>query len=144
MKITIIAVGKLQTKFQDIFNEYKKKIEFFSKLEVIEVKELNEENITLKKQKETEKILELIPKNSDIYLCSLKGKSYDSTEFSKTLERSNITFIIGGSNGLIEELILSKKIKFSNLTFPHQLFRIMLIEQIYRGFSILNNIKYHK
>ncbi|MGZ9413563.1 23S rRNA (pseudouridine(1915)-N(3))-methyltransferase RlmH [Mycoplasma sp. AC157] len=144
MKITIIAVGKLQKNYLTLFQEYEKKISFFSKIEVIEIKELQEENIEIKKEKETNKILELIPKNSTVFLCSLKGKQMDSFEFSNLIDKSNITFIIGGSNGVIEDKIDAQKINFSLLTFPHQLFRVLLVEQIYRAFAIKNNIKYHK
>ncbi|MGZ9428436.1 23S rRNA (pseudouridine(1915)-N(3))-methyltransferase RlmH [Mycoplasma sp. 1012] len=144
MKITIIAVGKLQKNYLTLFQEYEKKISFFSKIEVIEIKELQEENIEIKKEKETNKILELIPKNSTVFLCSLKGKQMDSFEFSNLIDKSNITFIIGGSNGVIEDRIDAQKINFSLLTFPHQLFRVLLAEQIYRAFAIKNNIKYHK
>ncbi|MGZ9414536.1 23S rRNA (pseudouridine(1915)-N(3))-methyltransferase RlmH [Mycoplasma sp. 480] len=144
MKITIIAVGKLQKNYLTLFQEYEKKISFFSKIDVIEIKELQEENIEIKKEKETNKILELIPKNSTVFLCSLKGKQMDSFEFSNLIDKSNITFIIGGSNGVIEDKIDAQKINFSLLTFPHQLFRVLLVEQIYRAFAIKNNIKYHK
>ena len=106
-------------------------------------KEIVEENIELKIKKETKLILEKIPKNSHVIYLSLYGKKMDSIEFSKMLDVDNLTFIIGGSNGVDETYFLNK-ISFSDLTFPHQLFRIMLVEQIFRGFAIKNNIKYHK
>ena len=143
MKINIIAVGKLNKEFQSMFNNYVKKINFYSTVNVIEIKELNESNIEVKKQKETDLILNSVPKNSKVFLCSLQGKDMTSEEFSTTLEEDNVTFVIGGSNGVIEDKF-QNKIRFSKMTFPHQLFRVFLIEQIYRGFSILKNLKYHK
>ncbi|RMA77578.1 23S rRNA (pseudouridine1915-N3)-methyltransferase [Metamycoplasma subdolum] len=143
MKINIIAVGNLTKEFKDLYDSYVKKISFFSKINLIEIKEINEQNIELKKEKETKLIVEKIPKSSKIFLLSIKGKTFDSVEFSNLLEEDNLTFVIGGSNGVCEENF-DNKISFSNLTFPHQLFRVMLVEQIYRGFTIKNNIKYHK
>ncbi|WGI36663.1 23S rRNA (pseudouridine(1915)-N(3))-methyltransferase RlmH [Mesomycoplasma lagogenitalium] len=143
MKITIVAVGNLQFKYLNLLEEYIKKITFFSKINIIEIKEINETNINLKIQKETEKILESIPKNNYVILCSLSGKQYNSQEFVSFFDKSNITFVIGGSNG-VDETKFENKICFSKMTFPHQLFRIFLVEQIYRAFSIKNNIKYHK
>ncbi|MBN3534802.1 23S rRNA (pseudouridine(1915)-N(3))-methyltransferase RlmH [Mycoplasma procyoni] len=143
MKITLIAVGNIQKQFEALISEYKKKISFFRELNIIEIKEINEENISLKKKKETEKILEKIPKNTKTFLCSLQGKQKTSEEFSDLLDEANICFVIGGSNG-VEEEYFENKINFSKMTFPHQLFRVMLVEQIYRGLAIKNNIKYHK
>lgn len=115
----------------------------FCSINLIEIKEQVNKNIDLKIAEETKLILEKIPKNSKVYYLSLRGKKLDSNEFSDLLIEDNITFVIGGSNG-VDETYFKNKICFSDLTFPHQLFRIMLIEQIYRGFSIKNNIKYHK
>lgn len=143
MKINIIAVGSLNDKYKPIYQEYVKKINFFASINLIEIKEIVEENIELKIKKETKLILEKIPKNSHVIYLSLYGKKMDSIEFSKMLDVDNLTFIIGGSNGVDETYFLNK-ISFSDLTFPHQLFRIMLVEQIFRGFTIKNNIKYHK
>lgn len=78
-----------------------------------------------------------------LYIYHCMAKKMDSIEFSKMLDVDNLTFIIGGSNGVDETYFLNK-ISFSDLTFPHKLFRIMLVEQIFRGFAIKNNIKYHK
>lgn len=145
MKINFIAVGSLNAEYKKLFDEYKKRIGFFCTLNVFEVKEVNNENIFLKKQKETEAILKLIPNSSKVYLCSLQGKMHTSEEFSNLLQVDNISFVIGGSNGVIEEMFDDfQRICFSTMTFPHQLFRIILVEQVYRGFSILNNSKYHK
>lgn len=143
MKLNIICVGKLQSDFKTLFDSYKKKISFWADLNIIELKEVNHDNIAVQKQKETELILNAIPKNSKVFLCSLKGKQYSSEEFSNFFEEDNLTFVIGGSHG-VDESHFNQKINFSKMTFPHQMFRVMLIEQIYRGLSIKNNSKYHK
>lgn len=143
MKINIICVGKLQSEFKTLFDSYKKKIEFYSDLNVIELKEVNHDNINVQKEKETTLILESIPKGSRVILCSLKGKQYSSEEFSTFFDQDNLTFVIGGSHGVDEDKF-SEKINFSKMTFPHQMFRVMLIEQVYRGLSIKNGSKYHK
>jgi 23S rRNA (pseudouridine1915-N3)-methyltransferase len=142
MRINIISVGKVNKELRDILSSYMKKINFYSQINLIEIKEINEKNMEIKKFKETELILRVIPKHSLVYLCSLEGKEYDSPAFSEMLVH-NMTFIIGGSNGIVETHF-ENKIKFSNLTFPHKLFKVMLIEQIYRGLTIINNGKYHK
>ncbi|AKA49687.1 50S rRNA methyltransferase [Mycoplasmopsis gallinacea] len=144
MKLNIVAVGSLSKEYQVLFNDYVKKIEFFCKVNVIEIKEQKIDNIELKIKKETEMILSKIPKNSNVIYLSTKAKQYDSVEFASLFTNiDNTTFVIGGSNG-VDESYFEKKVNFSKMTFPHQLFRVMLIEQIYRGFSIVNNIKYHK
>lgn len=143
MKLNIIAVGSLTKQYLDLYNSYAKKIQPFCSINLIEIKEQNIDNIELKKEKETKLILEKIPKNSKVYYLSIHGKKLDSVQFSNLLVEDNITFIIGGSNGVNEEHF-ENKISFSDLTFPHQLFRILLVEQIYRGFSIKENMKYHK
>lgn len=143
MKINIIAVGKLNDNYLLLFKDFVKKINFFSKINIIEIKESKEKNIALKIEKETQKILESIPKNSKVFLCSIQGKEYDSKKFSTLFVEDNLSFIIGGSNG-VNESFFKQKISFSKNTFPHQLFRVMLIEQIYRSFTLLKGIKYHK
>lgn len=144
MKLNLIAVGSLSKEYQVIFDEYLKKVNYFAKVNLIEIKEQKIDNTELKKQKETQLILEKIPKNSLVIYLSLLGKKLNSVQFSSYITNlDNITFVIGGSNGVIESKF-NNKINFSDLTFPHQLFRIMLIEQIYRAFTIKNNITYHK
>lgn len=146
-KIKIISVGSLSPEFKNLCTHYEKRISQNYSFTCVEVKEFSEEkNIETKKLKETKLILEQIKNDSFVVLCSLKGKQYDSIEMSKIIEANqDITFIIGGSDGMIEDLIKSNlKICFSLLTFPHQLFKIMLCEQIYRSATILNNKKYHK
>ncbi|RTZ69081.1 MAG: 23S rRNA (pseudouridine(1915)-N(3))-methyltransferase RlmH [Tenericutes bacterium] len=136
MKINIIAVGKLKKDFIPIYKSFLKRIEFYSKVNLIEIKESN-------KSKESLLILKAIPKNSRAILLSLQGKSLSSEDFAKTINEDNITFIIGGSDG-VDESMFKEKIKFSKMTFNHHLFRLMLIEQIYRAIAINNNLKYHK
>ncbi|RIV16619.1 23S rRNA (pseudouridine(1915)-N(3))-methyltransferase RlmH [Mycoplasmopsis gallopavonis] len=144
MKINLIAVGSLSKEYQVLYDDYAKKISFFAKINLIEIKEQKIDNINLKIKKETEMILAKIPKNSQVFYLSLRGKQLSSEEFKDIyVDVDNITFVIGGSNG-VDESFFPNKINFSKMTFPHQLFRIMLIEQIYRGLTIKNNITYHK
>ncbi|UUD36560.1 23S rRNA (pseudouridine(1915)-N(3))-methyltransferase RlmH [Mycoplasmopsis citelli] len=144
MKINIIAVGSLTKEFQVLYDDYAKKLSFFTKINLIEIREQKFNNVEQKILKETQMILEKIPKNSKVIYFSLQGEQVSSEEFGKNfLETDNVTFVIGGSNGVAEEYF-SNKISFSKMTFPHQLFRVMLVEQIYRSFSIKHNIKYHK
>ncbi|AZZ65315.1 23S rRNA (pseudouridine(1915)-N(3))-methyltransferase RlmH [Metamycoplasma phocicerebrale] len=143
MKINIIAVGSLSSEYKKIYDQYLKKISFLANLNLIEIKEVINENIDLKIAKETEMIFSKVPKNSKIIYLSLKGKQMSSEEFSDLFVEDNMTFVIGGSNGVQEDKF-QNKINFSKMTFPHQLFRIMLVEQIYRSLAIKKNIKYHK
>lgn len=159
MKITILCVGKIKEKFyRDAIDEYAKRLSKYCKLEIIEVADektpdkatsLIEENI---KKKEGERLL--LRLKEDSYVCTLEigGKEYDSLSFASFIEKagingkSHITFIIGGSLGLSDEVSAKAdcKISFSKMTFPHQLMRVILSEQIYRGFRIINNEPYHK
>ena len=157
MNINIICVGKLKEKYWVMAeNEYSKRLSRFVKLNLIQ---LPDEKLTgndsldnIAKEKEGEKIISKIPKNSFVIAMDIKGKQLSSEEFSKQIEnlsitgKSNITFIIGGSLGISDNALkkADKKISFSKMTFPHQLFRIMLLEQIYRSFKIINNETYHK
>ena len=143
MKINIISIGKLQQGFQTLINSYLKKINFYATLNIIELKEINDKNTAIQKQKETKLIIDALPKNSKVFLCSLNGKSFSSLEFSKKLNEDNLTFVIGGSHG-VDENQFNEKICFSKMTFPHQLFRVMLVEQIFRALSIKHGMKYHK
>ena len=143
MKLNIIAIGSLTKEYQNLYDSYLKKISFFASINLIQIKEIKNPNIDLKIEKETKLILEKIPKNSKVYSLSLSGKKVNSIQFSNLIDEDNITFIIGGSNGVDERCFINK-ISFSDLTFPHQLFRVMLVEQIYRSFTIKNNIEYHK
>lgn len=159
IKITIIAVGKLKEKYlRDACAEYLKRLGVYAKVNVIE---LNEERcsdnpsateIENVKQKEGQRIIAKIPKASFIVPMCIEGTQYSSEDFAQKIEATavagngEITFIIGGSFGLSDEVkVLGKlKLSFGKLTLPHQLMRVVLLEQIYRAFSILNNSKYHK
>ncbi|BAP39630.1 23S rRNA (pseudouridine(1915)-N(3))-methyltransferase RlmH [Metamycoplasma canadense] len=143
MKINLIAVGSLNSDNKKIYDSYINKISFLATINLIEIKEIVNENIEIKIAKETQAILSKIPKNSKVIYLSLQGKQMSSEEFSDLFIEDNLTFIVGGSNG-VDESKFNNKICFSKMTFPHQMFRLMLIEQIYRGLAIKKNIKYHK
>ncbi|MDU4938049.1 MAG: 23S rRNA (pseudouridine(1915)-N(3))-methyltransferase RlmH [Clostridium sp.] len=159
MNISIIAVGKLKEKYlKQAIDEYSKRLSRYCKLEVIELPdEKTPDNASEKeeqqiKEKEGRLILSKIKDNSYVVAMDLKGKQITSEEFASFISNcgvtgnSNIVFIIGGSLGLSEGVIkrANYKLCFSKMTFPHQLFRVMLLEQVYRGFRIINNEPYHK
>ncbi|MCP4336712.1 MAG: 23S rRNA (pseudouridine(1915)-N(3))-methyltransferase RlmH [Mycoplasma sp.] len=144
MKINLIAVGSLNKETKILFKDYVKKLSFYAELRISEVKPILDKNIEIIKQKETKIIKSLINKNSRVILCSLNGETMTSKKFSEKYSNiDNLTFIIGGSYG-VEETQFNEKICFSKMTFPHQLFRVFLVEQLFRAHSIKNNSKYHK
>lgn len=143
--IKVICVGKLKEKYLiDLVNDYVKRVNKYHKLELIEVKDSNikSEGIEIEKY---------IQSKDFVITMEIKGTKLGSVELSKKIDNwlmtySNITFIIGGSDG-IDDIIKKRsnyELSFSDLTFPHGLFRGFLIEQIYRSFKILNNETYHK
>ena len=142
--IKILCVGSLKERFYvQAVNEYVKRLKKYTKLQIIE---LDDESIGT-----TEKILEHIKEEDFTILLDLKGITVDSLEFAERLRKlswqyKNIVFIIGGSYGVTEEVRENVKVvmAFSKLTFPHQLFRVILLEQIYRAFRINSNESYHK
>lgn len=150
--IKIITVGTIKEKYlKDAIEEYMKRLKKYTNIELIEVKDegLVEEQKAM--QLEAEKILRYISPKDYIITLEIEGKSFTSEEFSDKLnqiqiENSNIVFIIGGSYGLSKEIKEKSKLhlSFSKMTFPHQLFRVFLLEQIYRAYKILNNESYHK
>lgn len=159
MKITIISVGKIKEKFfTDAINEYTKRLSKFCKLteEIIPDERADESfsqsEIEQVKIKEGIKILNKISKNSYIIVLDVKGKQLSSEELAEKINTlgidgtSDITFIIGGSNGLSQDVLdmASFKLSFSKMTFPHQLFKVILLEQIYRAFKINAGETYHK
>lgn len=159
MKITIAAVGKLKEKYlKDGIAEYVKRLSRFTEVEFIEVEdEQAPENLSAAqesqvKQREAERMLKRIKEGSYIILLDLAGKQISSEDFSEKLENimlsgnSHITFIIGGSLGLDQSLMNAAnfRISFSKMTFPHQLARLILLEQVYRAFKIMKNETYHK
>ncbi|MBX4210056.1 MAG: 23S rRNA (pseudouridine(1915)-N(3))-methyltransferase RlmH [Mollicutes bacterium PWAP] len=143
MNIKIICIGKLPDDLKKIEDKYKKRIKFYSKFEIIELKEKNNKNKKIQIKDETNDILKHISKSEKVFLFSLLGKNLSSVGFSKIFNQSNIAFIIGGSNG-VDESLFKEKIKVSEMTFPHGLFRIMSLEQIFRSLNIKNGGKYHK
>ncbi len=158
LNINIVCVGKIKENYlKDAISEYSKRLSRFCNLNIIELQDeklpekLNNSIISDIKNKECNKIIQAIKKDSYIICLDLKGKELSSEEFSKKLENialnfnSSITFVIGGTLGLNEEIlaISNKKICFSKMTFPHQLIRVFLLEQLFRAFKISNNETYH-
>ncbi len=159
MKYTIICVGKIkESYYRDAITEYKKRLSRYGEVNIIEVPDEKtpdgasqalEDNI---KRKEGQRILEKIKDTMHIIALDLKGKEYDSVEFAMHLEdcklhgKSHITFVIGGSLGLHQSVldISHESISFSHFTFPHQLMRVILLEQLYRATKIQNHEPYHK
>lgn len=150
--IKIICVGKIKEKFfVQALNEYTKRLKKYTKLEIIE---LEDESVGTTSQiidKESNKILEKIKDDDYTILLDIKGISIDSLEFADRLSKltwqyKNIVFIIGGSYGVNEDIKNRVKLllSFSKFTFPHQLFRVVLLEQIYRAYRINSNESYHK
>ncbi len=161
MNIKIICVGKLKEKFiKEAQEEYLKRLSKYAKTEVIELQDekikdgasVKEEEIV--KEKECNKILKEIEKTPKayVYAMDLSGSMHTSESFAENIENvfsyssSTIVFVIGGSLGLTKNVLdrANEKLSFSKMTFPHQLFRIFLLEQIFRAFKINNNETYHK
>ena len=150
--IKIISVGSIKEKYlKDAIDEYTKRLKKYTNIEILEVKDegLVEESKAI--LLEGEKIKKYISPKDYIITLEIEGKELTSVEFSNKIDRilienSNITFIIGGSYGLSEEIKQKAKfhLSFSKMTFPHQMFRLMLLEQIYRSYKIINNERYHK
>lgn len=147
--IKIICVGKVKERFfNEAIKEYQKRISKYSKLEILEVPDCNYD-ILKTVTEEGKKILSKINDKDFVVTLEITGKKLSSIELSQFIDKNiskNITFVIGGSNGLSLDVIKRSNysLSFSDLTFPHQLFRIMLLEQIYRSFKIINNESYHK
>ena len=147
--IKIITVGKIKEKYlTDAINEYLKRLSKYTKINLIEVPD---ENFDITKTLETEKksILKYVSEKDYIITMEIEGKELSSIEFARKIDEiqiNNICFIIGGSYGLSDEIkkMSNFKLSFSKMTFPHQLFRLILLEQIYRAYKINNNESYHK
>lgn len=159
MNITLITVGKIKEKYlKDAIDEYTKRLSRYCKLEIIELSdEKTPDNASEKeelqiKEREGKNILSKIKDNVYVVAMDLKGKHVNSEEFAGFIDNlgvegnSNLVFIIGGSLGLSQEVLkrANYKLCFSKMTFPHQLFRVMLLEQIYRGYRIIKGEPYHK
>lgn len=160
LNIKILCVGKVKNKdLSSLISEYKKMISKYAKLDILELEDekfptnLSKSDIYIIKEKESNKIIDKIKKINKPYIISLdlNGTKFTSINFAKEIEKisikgySNIIFVIGGSLGISDELlsICNDSICFSTLTFPHQLIRLFLCEQIFRSFKILNNETYH-
>lgn len=143
--INIICVGKIKENYLSLMiNDYCKRINKYHKLNIIELKDSNI-------KEEGDLILKNIKSGDYIVTMEIEGKNLSSTELSSSIDKwlmnyANVTFIIGGSNGIDERVkaLSNYKLSFGNNTFPHGLFRAILLEQIYRSFKILNNETYHK
>ena len=159
MRINIVCVGKIKEKYLKLgIDEFKKRLSKYCKLEIIELEDekapenLSDKEMLMIKEKEGKKILSKIKDNSYLIALAIDGKNLSSEELAETINKlgvrgvSNITFVIGGSLGLSDE-VLSRadyKLSFSKMTFPHQLMRLILLEQVYRAYRINNGEPYHK
>lgn len=159
MKITIICVGKIKEDFyRKAVSEYEKRLSRYCRLEIIEVPDektpdqagsAEEEQI---KEKEALRILRHLKEDAFVYALEIGGAAPDSISFAKEMERlgiqgkSHIQFVIGGSLGLHRSVLKAsdRALSFSNMTFPHQLMRVILLEQIYRSYRIILGEPYHK
>ena len=159
MKITIITVGKIKEKYlKDAINEYSKRLGTYAKIEIIEVSDEkipenpNDAIEKIVKTKEAERILKYIRDDAYCIALAIEGKKTDSVTMARHIEqlgligKSNIVFVIGGSLGLHRSVLqrADEKLSFSDMTFPHQLMRVILLEQIYRCYRIMNGEPYHK
>lgn len=159
MNVQLIVLGKLKEKYmKDFANEYEKRLSAYCKMTVTELEPVklsdnpSQSEIDNALTKETKMIKDKIPKNAYVFSMCIEGKQMSSEELSQKLQdiallgKNSVVFIIGSSFGLSNEIKQMSDFKFSmsKMTFPHKLARIMLTEQLYRGFSISNNGKYHK
>lgn len=159
MNITVIALGKLKEKYlRDAVDEYTKRLSAYGKPDIIELNPVklsdnpSQTEIDNALNKEAEEIKKKIPNGSYVFSLCIEGKEKSSEQLAQTIKevtingKSNIVFIIGSSFGLSPEIkkLSDCRLSFSPMTFPHQLMRVMLLEQIYRAFQINNNGKYHK
>lgn len=159
MNINIIAIGDIKEKYlRDAIKEYEKRLKAYANVNVVELAEErlsnspSEAEITQAIDKEGERILEKINPRSFVFALCIEGKQIGSEEFSKKIEDialdgyGDISFIIGGSNGLSKDVKkrANHKLSFSKMTFPHQLMRVVLLEQVYRAYKISRNEPYHK
>lgn len=159
INIRILTVGKIKEKFYvQALDEYRKRLNRYCKLEIKEAADektpehASETEERLIKEREGERLLKLIRPDAYVIALAIEGKQMDSVELSEYIEKlgisgtSNLTFVIGGSLGLSDDVLkrADYKLSFSRLTFPHQLMRVILLEQIYRSFRIMHHEPYHK
>ena len=153
IEIKLIVVGKIKEKYlEDAISEYVKRIKPMASLSIIELKECTQYDSARNLKEESKLILENINDNSYVVTLEILGKELTSIEFSDFIDKhylynnKHLTFIIGSSDGLDEDVKKRSdyKLSFSKMTFPHQLMRVIFLEQVYRALSIINNKKYHK
>lgn len=159
MKITIIAVGKLKEKYwKQAIAEYEKRLSAYTKVEIIEVPDekapenMSDKEIEQVKEKEGQRILTKVKPQSTVITLEIQGKMLSSEALAKEIDQrmtqgaSDFTFIIGGSNGLHQDVMNRSNfaLSFSKMTFPHQMMRVVLLEQVYRAFKINRGEAYHK
>jgi 23S rRNA (pseudouridine1915-N3)-methyltransferase len=146
MAIRLLCTGRLkEPHFRDAQNEYLKRMGRYARVEIVEFKEQSENNPEISRKKEAKPILERMGDGFAVALDS-RGCQMTSEEFAKLLKTPDLSFILGGPDGLAQEVIdkADTSLSLGKMTYPHQLARVMLIEQIYRGFTILNGGQYHK
>ncbi|AUV66201.1 MULTISPECIES: 23S rRNA (pseudouridine(1915)-N(3))-methyltransferase RlmH [Staphylococcus] len=159
MKITILAVGKLKEKYwKQAISEYEKRLSAYSKIEIIEVPDekapenMSDKEIEQVKEKEGQRLLAKIKPQATVITLEIQGKMLSSEGLAEEMQRrmtqgqSDFVFVIGGSNGLHEDVLQRSNyaLSFSKMTFPHQMMRVVLIEQVYRAFKIMRGEAYHK
>ena len=159
MKITIVCVGKIKEKFyRDALAEYTKRLSRYCSLTIMEVadektkEQASETECAIIKDREGERILKSIRDDGYVIALAIDGKTLDSVDLSEKIDKlglsgkSNVYFVIGGSLGLSDAVMkrADYKLSFSRMTFPHQLMRVILLEQIYRSYRIINHEPYHK
>lgn len=159
MNISIVTVGKLKEKYlKQGIEEYSKRLSAYAKIDIIEIPDekapetLSEQEMLQVKGKEGERILSKIPDDAHVIALAIEGKMKSSEELAETLDKlatygkSKIAFVIGGSLGLSKEVMkrANDTLSFSRMTFPHQLMRLILVEQVYRAFRINRGEPYHK
>ncbi|VED58975.1 23S rRNA (pseudouridine(1915)-N(3))-methyltransferase RlmH [Staphylococcus simulans] len=159
MKITVLAVGKLKEKYwKQAIAEYQKRLGAYTKIEIIEVPDekapenMSDKEIEQVKQKEGQRLLAKVKPQSTVITLEIKGNMLTSEGLAKNLQQrmvqsqSDFTFIIGGSNGLHQDVLdrSNYALSFSKMTFPHQMMRVILLEQVYRAFKIMRGETYHK
>ena len=159
MRISVVCVGKIKEKYLKLgIDEFSKRLSKYCKLEVIELDDekapenLSDKEMLMIKEKEGKKILSKIKENAHVIALAIDGKNLSSEELAETIDNlgvrgtSHIVFVIGGSLGLSDEVLkrANYKLSFSKMTFPHQLMRLILLEQVYRAYRINNGEPYHK
>ena len=159
LKVTLLTVGKVKEKYlRDGIDEYAKRLSRYCNLSILEVEdektpdEASETEEELIKKKEADRLFKYIKDDAYVIALAINGRQLDSPEFSKKIDslglsgKSNLTFIIGGSLGLHDSILkrADMLLSFSKMTFPHQLMRMIFLEQLYRAYRIMKNEPYHK